>query len=131
MLMMETPQIAMLCVALLLFFYLLYWLQLVDGGVREKPSRQWKRCPRDTEPDWPEYFTDNGGDAAAVPEQSAVDFSDILVTDNTRQETQRAQEDKNQIQTINDRFRAAKPEHTFPGSAKICPVSSAPWSKTK
>ena len=110
MLMMETPQIAMLCIALLLFFYLLYWLQLVDRGVRNKPScRQWKRHPRETEPDWPEYFTDNAGDAGPAPEQSAVDFSDIFVTDSTRQETQRAQEDKNQIQTINDRFRAAKP----------------------
>ena len=37
MLMMETPQIAMLCVALLLFFYLLYWLQLVDG-VKNHPD---------------------------------------------------------------------------------------------
>lgn len=65
--------------------------------------------------DWPEYFSEGEGEGAAQtqsppsgPDQSAIDFSDILVTDESKEESRRLQSDKDQIQTVNDRFNSAK-----------------------
>ena len=40
--------------------------------------------------------------------QDAINFSDVMVSKETRDEANRAEEEKNQIQTIDDRYQAAK-----------------------
>lgn len=50
-----------------------------------------------------EHFEENG-----TSQQAALDFSDVLVTDDTRAEATTAKEDADQIQTVNERFNAAK-----------------------
>jgi hypothetical protein len=45
---------------------------------------------------------------ASLNIQDAIDFSDVYVTEQSKDEVLREDQDKQQIQTINDRFRAAK-----------------------
>ena len=94
---------------LLALLYIVYWFRIIDRSV---PRRNECRRQRPPSTSWPEYFSETEGGAepptSLLPEQSLIDFSDILVTDENRAELQRAASDKEQIQTINDRFRAAK-----------------------
>lgn len=105
---------ALAAAAVIIVLYIAYWIQLTSYNEQpRRPScRHQQRYPK-----YAEYFDEepnNNATSPALPEpppvnlQETIDFSDVFVTDKNREELGNATQDKNQIQTINDRFRAAK-----------------------
>ena len=123
------PQASLILVFLgvLILLYIAYWFRLMDRSDPRVRSCEYQRdpsfwlekggpCFRRPQPQWAEYFdedasTSNNVDADAVPRplpQSFIDFSDIMVTDESKAAAKQLDDDKNGMQTIDDRFQAAK-----------------------
>lgn len=106
--------VAGLLMALLTAFLVFWYASAPSSHTRRRARR---RCPsKFTEEDEEEDAWDGNAPlepyvpqaAAAASKQDVLDFSEVLVTEDQRQETEKGQADAAQIQTINDRFQAAK-----------------------
>jgi hypothetical protein len=95
--------------AVLLFLYLLYWYTAWSSA--PAPARRCRSRSPEAHRRTPEYFAPEEGQGTPVvsgQEQALLDFSDVLVTDAAREEANAVASDAAQIQTVNQRFAAAK-----------------------
>ena len=118
-----TPVLALVLVSMLVALYLIYWFRMMEPPQDRKRCRAYGRAR-----EWPEYFEEgevpvdsppNPDPAPAVTAvegvatsplqmQDAIDFSDMYVTEQNKTDAIQEGQDTQQIQSINDRFRAAK-----------------------
>ena len=113
---METsPTILLAFTVVLMVLYIAYAFRIMERSTN-RPRPKHHRCLQ-AAPRWPEMFEEASPDvppptaneSAPTPNmQDAMDFSDTFITDSARDQAQRDSQDKQQIQTINDRYRAAK-----------------------
>ena len=113
----------LILISLLVVLYIMYWLRVMEGKFAQPRAVRCQRYPRNRQ--WEEFFdeeesseqqtatdppplADVSPPMASLNIQDAIDFSDVYVTEQSKDEVLREDQDKQQIQTINDRFRAAK-----------------------